>query len=188
MILMGKLVVSENVTLDGVVQDPAGEEGFAHGGWFDRLSPTDRAGFAKVFQAEAEGADALLCGRRSYEWFAVRWVERTGPWADRLREMPKYVVTGKLDDRGWGPATAIGLDDVASLKDRVAGEITVNGSRQLVQALLERDLVDEIRLLVYPEVLGSGDRLFGPATTRALRLAGSETVGDGLLLLTYRTV
>jgi dihydrofolate reductase len=175
---MGKLVVSENVTLDTVVQDPTGEEGFRSGGWFGQVSDQDREAIGKVFLAEALAASALLMGRRSYEWFASRWIQRTGAWADRLVDLPKYVVAGSLAERGWGDTTVVGLDEITKLKEQIDGDIVVYASRVLVQTLLEQGLVDEVRLLVFPYALGTGERLFGPTAGRnVLRLTGTRTVG-----------
>lgn len=184
---MGKLVLSENVTLDTVVQDPTGEESFRYGGWFGQVSDRDREAIGQVFLEEARAAAALLMGRRSYEWFAGRWIERTGAWADRLVELPKYVVGGALAERGWGDTTVVGLDEVAKLKEQIDGDIVVYASRVLAQTLLEQGLVDEVRLLIFPYALGTGERLFGPAAGRnVLRLTGNRTVGDGIVLLTYQ--
>ncbi|QGN49102.1 dihydrofolate reductase family protein [Micromonospora sp. WMMD558] len=189
---MGKIVVSENVSLDGVGQDLTGEEGFRFGGWFGQVGDSDREEWAKVGFAEALGAEALLLGRRSHEWFAARWPSRTGEWADRLNGMPKYVVSSTLADPGWNNSTVL-RDDVVSevrkLKRRVDGEIVVYASGRLVRTLLAHDLVDELRLMIYPFVLGAGDRLFdGIGDRKPLRLVGSRTVGDSLALLTYQPI
>jgi dihydrofolate reductase len=189
---MGKIIVSEQVTLDGVVQDPTGEEGFRHGGWFDRFADADRAEWAKVECEEALRAEALLLGRRSDEWFATRWAARTGEWADRLNGMPKYVVSSTLAEARWNNATVLNGDvvsEVSRLKRELHGEIVVYASAQLVHTLMEHDLVDEVRLMVYPVVLGEGERLFGETSDmRPMRLVDARTVGDGLALLTYRAV
>lgn len=180
---MGKLVVSENVTLDLVVQDPTGEEGFAGGGWYTRIPAVDQQAFAEFFSAEASEASALLMGRRSYEWFASRWVSRTGEWADRLASMPKYVVSSKLTDLPWPGTTVIGLDEIPALKERIDGDIVVNGSGSLVKTLFGAGWADSLRLLVFPYVVGTGDRL--PAHGGGLRLESNRTVGEGLVALTY---
>jgi dihydrofolate reductase len=189
---MGKIVVSSNVTLDGVGQDPTGEEGLRFGGWFNRISPADREAWAKTEYEEALGAEALLLGARSYEWFARKWVGRTDAWGERLQTLPKYVVRsgeGRLD---WGPTTVLSGDipgNVARLAGALAGDIVVYGSYQLVRTLLEHELVDEVRLFVFPYVLGSGARLFSDLTAaRQLHLADVGTVGTDLVHLTYRTV
>jgi dihydrofolate reductase len=190
---MGKIVVSENVSLDGVVQDPTGEEGFRHGGWFNQIGDKDREGWAKVGFDEALGAAALLLGRRSYEFLAARWPSRTGAWADRLNSLPKYVVSSTLIDPDWNNTTVLGggeaVTEVSRLKQELDGEIIVAASRQLVSTLIEHDLVDELRLMVYPVVLGAGDRLFGETSDKkSMRLRDTRTVGDGLIFLTYERV
>jgi dihydrofolate reductase len=190
---MGKIVISENVTLDGVVQDPTGEEGFRHGGWFLQVENKDREEWRKVEYKEALGASALLLGRRSYEYFAAGWSSRPGEWADRLRSLPKYVVSSApLDGPDWEHATVVKGDvvsEVSQLKREIDGDIVVYGSRQLVRTLLDHDLVDELRLTVYPSVLGSGDRLFDELSDRtSLRLVAATTIGDGLAFMTYEVV
>jgi dihydrofolate reductase len=189
---MGKVVISENVTLDGVVQDPTGEEGFRHGGWFNRLGDQDREGWARALFDEALGAEALLLGRRSYEYFAARWPSRSGEWADRLNGMPKYVVSSSLQDPKWTNATVLKgevVDDVSKLRREMEGEIVVYASRQLVSTLMEHDLVDELRLVVFPVVLGAGERLFGETRDKQpMRLLDARTVGEDLALLTYEPV
>jgi dihydrofolate reductase len=186
---MGKIVVSENVSLDGVVQDPTGDEGFQHGGWTNRIGDKDRAEWASILFDEAMGAQAMLLGRRSDEWFASRWLSRTGEWADRLNGLPKYVVSSSLAEPRWGQGTVLRGDvvkEVAKLKESLDGEIVVNGSTQLVHTLLEHDLVDELRLFVYRVVLGSGERLFGETSDSApLRLVSVRAVGDSLAFFTY---
>jgi dihydrofolate reductase len=179
---MGKLVISENVTLDLVIEDPTGEEDFAQGGWYNGIPAADQAGFASFFAAEAQAASALLLGRRSYEWFASRWLDRTGPWADRLTALPKYVVSSSLTSPKWANTTVIGLDEVPAVKERTAGDIVVNGSGRLVKTLFDRAWADSLRLLVFPYVLGTGQRLPTPS---GLRLESHSTVGEGLLALTY---
>jgi dihydrofolate reductase len=189
---MARIIVSENVTLDGVVQDPIGDGGFARGGWFNRTGDADREAWAKLETDEALGASALLLGRRSDEWFAARWLSRTGEWADRLNAMPKYVVSSTLEKTEWSNATVLHgdvVDAVSKLKQELDGDIVVYASRRLVQTLLEHDLVDELRLVVYPVVLGAGDRLLGETSeTKPMRLVNAETVGDSLVFLTYRPV
>ena len=189
---MGKIVVSENVSLDGVTQDPTGEEGFGHGGWFGRIGEKDREAWAKMELNEALGAEALLLGRRSDEWFATRWLSRSGDWADRLNSLPKYVVSSNLEEPRWTNATVLTgdvADAVSKLKQELDGDIVVYASTQLVHTLMEHDLVDELRLTVYPVVLGAGERLFGETSdSRPLRLVSTQTVGDGLAFLTYERV
>jgi len=189
---MGKIVISENVTLDGVVQDPTGEEGFRHGGWFAQVGSNDREGFYKTALDEVLRAEALLVGRRSYEFLAARWPSRTGELADRMNSIPKYVVSSTLEDPGWNNSTVVKGDvvnEVSNLKERLNGEIVVPASLQLVRTLIEKDLVDELRLMVYPFVLGAGERLFGETSDKVpLRLVANRTVGDSLPYVTYQVV
>jgi dihydrofolate reductase len=189
---MGKIVISENVSLDGVVQDPTGEEDFRHGGWFGQIADKDREAWAKVEFDEALGAEALLLGRRSDEWFGVRWSSRSGEWADRLNSLPKYVVSSTLETPKWTNATILRGDvvnEVSKLKQKLEGEIVVYASRQLVRTLMEHDLVDELRLIVFPVVLGAGERLFGETSDKkSLRLLDTRTIGDSLAYLTYELV
>jgi dihydrofolate reductase len=189
---MGKIVISENISLDGVIQDPTGDEGFRRGGWFGQIAEKDREQWAKVELAEALAAEALLLGRRSYEWFAARWPSRSGQWADRLNSLPKYVVSSALIDPGWNNSTVLtgeAVNEVTKLKQEIDGELVVYASRQLVRTLMEHDLVDELRLMVYPVVLGAGERLFGETSDKkSMRLLGTRAVGDGLAYLTYERV
>ena len=189
---MGKIVISENVTLDGVVQDPTGEEGFRHGGWFAQVGSNDREGFYKTALDEVLRAEALLVGRRSYEFLAARWPSRTGELADRMNSIPKYVVSSTLEDPGWNNSTVVkgdAVNEVSNLKERLNGEIVVPASLQLVRTLIEKDLVDELRLMVYPFVLGAGERLFGETSDKVpLRLVANRTVGDSLPYVTYQVV
>src|SRR5262245_7278050 len=164
---MGKIVVSENVTLDGVIQDPAGDEGFRHGGWVGLLK--DRPQLNKLTLDEALGAEALLLGRRSYEWFAARWPSRSGELADRLNSLPKYVVSSTLEHPAWNNSTVLKgdvLHEVSTLKQQLDGDIVVPASFQLVRTLMEHDLVDELRLKIFPVVLGAGERLFGQTSDK----------------------
>ena len=188
---MGKIVVSENVTLDGVVQDPAGVEGFGRGGWVGRVGDRGRQGAAKVLLDEALGAEAQLFGRRTYEFLAARWPSRDGELADRLNDMPKYVVSSTLEDPDWNNSTVLAGDvvqEVSKLKEELGGEIVVAGSIRLVRTLMENDLVDELRLMIYPVVLGAGERLFGETSDqRPVRLVETRTVDD-LAFLTYEVV
>jgi dihydrofolate reductase len=187
---MGKIVVSENVTLDGVIEDPAGVEGFRHGGWVGRVTDREEAG--KVVLDEALGAEALLLGRRSYEFLAARWPSRDGALADRLNALPKYVVSSTLTDPDWNNSTVLNgdpVDEVSKLKGEVDGEIVVAASIRLVRTLLEHDLVDELRLMTYPVVLGAGERLFGETSDRKpMRLVDSRALDDGLAYLIYEPV
>ena len=189
---MGKIVISENVSLDGVVQDPTGEGGFRHGGWFGQVGDKDREEWAKVEFEEALGAEALLLGRRSDEYFGPRWTGRSGEWADRLNGLPKYVVSSTLVNPEWSNSTVLKGDvvnEVSKLKQELDGEIVVYASRQLVHTLMEHDLVDELRLMVYPVVLGAGERLFGETSDKkSIRPLYARTVGDSLVYLTYEVV
>jgi dihydrofolate reductase len=184
---MGKLVISENISLDGVIEDPTGVEGLSVGGWFwetDRGEDGEKFTFDKTL-----GTDALLLGRRSYEFFAATWPSRGGELADHLNSLPKYVVSSTLEDPDWNNSTVVKVDAVSKLKQELNGEIVVLGSPQLAQTLIERDLVDELRLMVYPVVLGAGARLFGETSEKKpMRLVGTKTVGDGIAILTYEPV
>jgi dihydrofolate reductase len=189
---MGRIVISENVSLDGVVQDPTGEEGFRHGGWFGQVGDKDREEWAKVEFEEALHAEALLLGRRSDAYFGPRWTGRSGEWADRLNGLPKYVVSSTLVDPEWSNSTVLKgevVNEVSKLKQKLDGEIVVYASRQLVHTLMEHDLVDELRLMVYPVVLGAGERLFGETSDKkSIRPLNARTVGDSLVYLTYEVV
>jgi dihydrofolate reductase len=189
---MGKIVITTNVSLDGVVQDPDGEEGFRLGGWFGEFGGKDLEAWARVEFEEALGAEALLLGRRSDEWFAKRWLSRSGEWADRLNSLPKYVVSSTLEDPRWSNATVLKGDvvsEVSKLKQELDGEIDVYASYQLGRTLIEHDLVDELRLVVFPVVLGAGERLFGETSDKKpMRLVDTKTIGDGLAFLAYELV
>ena len=186
---MGTIVVTTNISLDGVVQDPDGEEGFRLGGWFGEFGGKDLQSWAQLETEEAQGADALLLGRRSDEWFASRWLSRDGAWADRLNSMPKYVVSSTLEDPEWNNSTVLKGDvvsEVSKLKQQVDGEIVVPASYQLGHTLIKHGLIDELRLVVFPVVLGAGERLFGDIVgKKPLRLVDTKTIGDGLVFLTY---
>jgi dihydrofolate reductase len=181
---MGKIVVSENVTLDGVVED--------YRGWFGGFGGRDYDEWAKIETDEALRAEALLLGRRSDEWFGTRWTSRTGEWADRLNSIPKYVVSSTLTRPVWNNATVLKgdvVDEVSKLRQELDGDIVVYASRQLVRTLMEHDLVDELRLTVHPVVLGAGERLFGETSDKKpLRLTSARTIGDGLAYLSYERV
>ena len=187
---MGKIVVSDNVSLDGVIQDPAGDEGFGRGGWVGLIK--DRPGVGKLALDEALGADALLLGRRSYEWMAGRWPSRSGELADRLNSMPKYVVSSSLEDPDWKNSTVLKgavVNEASKLKQEVDGDIVIVASFQLVRTLIEHDLVDELRLKVYPVVLGAGERLFGETSDKKpMRLVDTRTVDGEVAFLTYERV
>jgi dihydrofolate reductase len=189
---MGKIIISENVSLDGVIQDPAGDEGFRRGGWVGRIGGPGREEVARAALEEALGTEAMLLGRRSYEFLASRWPSRTGALADRLNSKPKYVVSSTLQDPAWNNTTVLKGDvvnEVSALKRQLAGDIAVAASFQLVHTLLEHDLIDELRLMIYPVVLGSGRRLFGETSDKKpLRLIGNKTVASDLAYLTYQVV
>jgi dihydrofolate reductase len=184
---MGRIVVTEFVSLDGVMEDPGGAEGFKYGGWSFEISRGDEGDKFKL--DEALSSDALLLGRVTYEGFAAAWPSRDGEFADKFNTMPKYVVSSTLENPEWNNSTVVKGDvaeEVGKLKQTQEGDIVVHGSARLVQTLLERDLVDELRLMVYPVVLGSGKRLFGETSNKKpLRLADSKTVGDGVVILVF---
>jgi dihydrofolate reductase len=187
---MGKIIVSENVTLDGVIQDPAGDEGFRHGGWVGLIGNSPQ--LSKLALDEALAAGAFLLGRRSYEWLAARWPSRSGELADRLNSMPKYVVSSTLEDPAWNNSTVLNGDvvnEVLALKQQIAGDIVIAGSFQLIHTLMEHDLVDELRLKVFPVALGAGERLFGETSDKKpMRLTGTQTIEGGIAYLTYERV
>ena len=189
---MGKIIISENVSLDGVIQDPAGDEGFQRGGWVGRVGDRGREAAAQVLLEEALGAEAFLLGRRRYEFLAARWPSRSGELADRLNSLPKYIVSSTLVDPDWNNSTVLKGDvvtEVSKLKQELDGDIVVPGSRQLVRTLMEHDLVDELRLLVYPVVLGAGERLFDETSDKKpMRLLDTRNVGDSLAYLSYELV
>jgi dihydrofolate reductase len=184
---MGRIVVTEFASLDGVVEDPGGSEDFKYGGWSFEIERGEEGDKFKL--DEALEADALLLGRVTYEGFAEAWPSRDGEFADKFNHMPKYVVSSTLKDPEWNNSTVLEGDvaeSVSKLKAEQDGDIVVHGSAQLVQALIEHDLVDELRLMVFPVVLGSGKRLFGETSDKkSLRLTDSKTVGDGVALLIY---
>jgi dihydrofolate reductase len=186
---MGKLIVTENITLDGVIQDPTGEEGFGRGAWA-QMEAEDQQAWAEFFVDEALAVEAMLLGRRTYEYFAGRFPSRTGVWADRLNSMPKYVVSTTLEDAEWNNSTVLTgdvVDDVSKLKETLSGDLVVYASGRLVPTLLEHDLVDELRLMMFPCVLGAGERMFGETSEqKPQRLVDNRTIGDGLVLLTYQ--
>jgi dihydrofolate reductase len=187
---MGKIVVSDNVTLDGVIQDPAGDEGFPVGGWVGRIK--DRPQLDKLTLDEALSAEALLLGRRSYEWFAARWPSRSGELADRLNGLPKYVVSSTLEHPAWSNTTVLrgdAVSEVDTLRRELDGDILVPASFQLVRSLMQHDLVDELRLKLFPVVLGSGARMFGDASDKKpMRLVDAQTIEGGVAVLIYERV
>jgi dihydrofolate reductase len=185
---MGKIVVTEFVSLDGVMEDPGGSEDFKYGGWTFQIERGSEGDQFKV--DETMNSEALLLGRKTYEGFAEAWPQRDGEFADRFNNMPKYVVSSTLSDPEWNNSTVIDPGDlvgeVTRLRDEAGGDIVVHGSAQLAQALIEDGLVDELRLMVFPVVLGSGKRLFGDTSDKhSLKLTDSKFVGDGVAILTY---
>jgi len=189
---MGKIVISgpQNISLDGVVQDPTGEEGFRLGGWFVQFGGKDLEEWSKIALDDALRAEAWLLGRRSYEYFGVRWRPRSGELADRLNSMPKYVVSSTLEEPDWNNSTILKGDvvtEVSKLKQHLDGEIVVPASYQLGRTLIEHDLVDELRLVIFPVVLGAGKRLFGEVSgIKPMRLVDARIIGDSLAFLTYK--
>jgi dihydrofolate reductase len=185
---MGRIVVTEFVSLDGVMEGPGGDNNFKRGAWSFEFSRGDEGDRFKLDETMA--SDALLLGRVTYEGFADAWPSREGAFADMFNTMPKYVVSSTLSDPEWSNSTVVGGDvpeAVSEVKERHDGDIVVHGSRQLVQELIERDLVDELRLMMFPVVLGTGKRLFGDTTEmKPLKLVESKTVGDGVAILVYR--
>jgi dihydrofolate reductase len=184
---MGRIVVTEFVSLDGVMEDPGGSENFRYGGWSFEIGRGEEGDKFKLDETLA--SEALLLGRKTYEGFAEAWPSRDGEFADKFNTMPKYVVSSTLAAPEWQNSTVLKGDlgtEVTKLKQEYDGDIVVHGSAQLVQTLLEQDLVDELRLMVYPIVLGSGKRIFGELNDKKpLRLVDSKIVGDGVAILTY---
>jgi dihydrofolate reductase len=184
---VGRIVVTEFMSLDGVIEDPGGAEDFKHGGWSFEFSRGDEGDKFKL--DETMSSQALLLGRVTYEGFAKAWPSRDGEFADKFNAMPKYVVSSTLEDPEWNNSTVLKGDvaeEVGKLRQEQDGDIVVHGSPQLVQTLIEHDLVDEVRLMVFPVVLGSGKRLFGVTSDKKpLRLVDSKMVGDGVAILTY---
>jgi dihydrofolate reductase len=185
---MGRIVVTEFVSLDGVVEAPGGGEDFEYAGWSFEVNRGEEGDTFKL--EETRAANALLLGRRTYEGFAEAWPSREGEFADKFNSMPKYVVSSTLRDPKWNNTTVLEGDvaeSVAQLKRDQDGDIVVHGSPRLVQTLVEHDLVDELRLMVFPVVLGTGKRLFGETSDKkSLRLVDSKIVGDGVAILVYR--
>ena len=184
---MGRIVVTEFVSVDGVMEDPGGAEDYKNGGWafeFSRGEDGDKFKLDETMESEA-----LLLGRKTWEGFAEAWPQRDGEFADKFNNMPKYVVSSTLKDPEWTNSTVLEGDlaeSVGKVRDEVDGMICVHGSAQLVQGLLENDLVDELRLMVFPVVLGEGKRLFAETGDKqALKLSDSQAVGDGVSILVY---
>ncbi len=186
-VAVGRIVVTEFVSLDGVMEDPGGSENFSQGGWSFKISRGDEGDKFKLDETFA--SKALLLGRVTYEGFAEAWPEREGEFADKFNSMPKYVVSSTLDQPEWNNSTVLKgdvVEEVGKLRQEQDGDIVVHGSARLVQTLIEHDLVDELRLMVYPVVLGSGKRLFGDTSDKKpLQLVDSKVVGDGVAILIY---
>ena len=184
---MGRIVVTEFISLDGVIEAPGGGEDYKYGGWTFEIDRGDEGGQFKL--DETMSSAALLLGRRTYEGFAAAWPERDGEFADKFNSMPKYVVSSTLRDPEWTNSTVLSgdvVDQITKLKKEQDGDIVVHGSARLVQSLIENDLVDELRLMVFPVVLGTGKRLFGETTDKKrLRLSSSTVVGDGVAIQVY---
>jgi dihydrofolate reductase len=184
---MGKIVVTEFVSLDGVMQAPGGGEEYKHAGWTFKISRGDEGEKFKL--DETMGSEALLLGRVTYEGFAAAWPKMENEFADKFNSMPKYVVSSTLQDPEWTNTTVLSgdlVEEVTALRDRLEGEIVVHGSAQLVQGLLEHGLVDELRIMQFPVILGCGKRLWGGTSDKhSLKLADCKVVGDGVAILTY---
>jgi dihydrofolate reductase len=184
---VGKIVVTEFVSLDGVMEDPGGAEDFRYGGWTFEIDRGDDGNTFKLDEALA--SEALLLGRVTYEGFAAAWPSREGEFADKFNSMPKYVVSSTLTEPEWNNSTVLKgnvAEEIAKLRQEQDGDIVVHGSAQLVQTLVEHDLVDEFRLMVFPVVLGSGKRLFAETSDKKpLRLVDSKVVGEGVAILIY---
>ena len=184
---MGRIVVTEFISLDGVIEAPGGGEDYKYGGWTFEIDRGDEGNQFKL--DETMSSAALLLGRRTYEGFAAAWPERDGEFADKFNTMPKYVVSSTLRDPDWTNSTVLSgdlVDEITKLKKERDGDIVVHGSAGLVQTLIENDLVDELRLMVYPVVLGTGKRLFGETTDKKrLQLSSSTVVGDGVAIQVY---
>ena len=184
---MGRIVVTEFISLDGVMEDPGGGEDFKYGGWSFEINRGDEGDNFKL--EETRNSAALLLGRKTYEGFADAWPSREGEFADKFNNMPKYVVSSTLKEPEWTNTTVLEgalAREVSKVRDEVDGDIVVHGSAQLVQGLLEQGLVDELRLMVFPVVLGAGKRLFGETSDkRPLKLTDSKTVGDGVTIQVY---
>jgi dihydrofolate reductase len=184
---MGQIVVTEFISLDGVIEAPGGGEDYKHAGWSFEIDRGDEGNQFKL--DETMSSAALLLGRRTYEGFAAAWPERDGEFADKFNSMPKYVVSKTLRDPQWANSTVLSgdvVDEITKLKQEQDGDIVVHGSGRLVQSLIENDLVDELRLMVFPVVLGTGKRLFGETTDkRRLQLSSSTVVGDGVAIQIY---
>src|SRR5438094_1310335 len=185
---MGRIIVTEFVSLDGVMEAPGGGEDYEHAGWTFEINRGEEGNKFKI--KETSDSEALLLGRVTYEGFAKAWPSREGEFADKFNSMPKYVISKTLKKADWNNSTILNgnvLEEVKALKQRLKGDILVSGSAQLVQALIANDLVDQLNLMVFPVILGSGKRLFGDSKeAKTLKLAESKTVGDGIAIMIYK--
>jgi dihydrofolate reductase len=185
---MARIVVTEFISLDGVMESPGGGEDFEHAGWTFQIDRGEEGDKFKLDETMA--TEALLLGRKTYEGFAAAWPSMEGDFADKFNSMPKYVVSSTLESPDWNNSTVLAgelVAEVEKLKENTAGDVVVHGSAQLVQALVEHDLVDELRLMVFPVVLGTGKRLFGETSgKKSFVLEDSKTVGAGVTILVYR--
>jgi dihydrofolate reductase len=186
---MGSIVVTEFISLDGVMEDPGGSEHSKHGAWTFKFNRGDEGNRFKM--EETKSAEAQLLGRVTYEGFAAAWPQRSGdPFSEKFNSMPKYIISQTLKKADWNNSTILKgnvVEEVSKLKQTLKGDILVSGSARLVQTLIANDLVDQLNLMVFPVVLGSGKRLFGDTSEmKTLRLAESKPVGDGVLILVYR--
>jgi dihydrofolate reductase len=182
---MGRIVVTEFVSLDGVMEAPGGDDDFVRGAWTFEFERGDEGNKFKT--DETFNAEALLLGRRTYEGFANAWPGRGGEFADRFNSMPKYVVSSTLKDPEWTNSSVVSYDDLPRLRDEAGGDLIVHGSQQLVAALVADGLVDELRLMIFPVVLGTGRKLFGEADeAKKFTLESSGVTGDGVALMVYR--
>ena len=186
---MARIAITEFISIDGVMEAPGGDDDFVRGAWSFEFDRGEEGNKFKL--EETRASDGLLLGRRTYEGFAAAWPTREGEFADMFNEMPKFVVSSTLRDPEWNNTTVLSggdaVEEVRRLKREQEGELVVHGSAQLASALIEADLVDEIRLMVFPVVLGAGKRLFGPTSdSKRLELAESKLVGDGVAIMVYR--
>jgi dihydrofolate reductase len=184
---VGRIIVTEFVSLDGVMEAPGGGEDYKHAGWTFKINRGEEGNKFKV--KETSDSEALLLGRVTYEGFAKAWPSREGEFADKFNRMPKYVITSTLKKADWNNSTILSGDvteEITKLKKKLKGNIVVHGSAQLVQALVANDLIDELRLMVFPVILGSGKKLFGGMDEKkSMKLISSQTVGDGVGILIY---
>jgi len=185
---MGRIVVTEFISLDGIVEDPGGDSDYKHAGWTFNIDQGE-AGPKFKFE-ETMNSEALLLGRVTYQGFAKAWPSVKDEFGDRFNSMPKYVVSSTLEKADWNNSTVLKgdvVEEVTKLRQKPGGDIVVHGSPTLAKTLIANDLVDELRLMVFPVILGSGRRLFGETSDmKRLRLTSSQTVGDGVLILIYQ--